>query len=101
MHLKIPKKHQENKVKKILNFLKKVLTNKLKNVNISEYLATDIRQQIKTKELVIKFKQLEQNKTSITSFLFCPKTGKKTFLKKCRKSVDKTKKVQYNAKRSN
>lgn len=43
MHLKIPKTHQENKVKKILKIFKKVLTIEFKNVNIKKYLATDIK----------------------------------------------------------
>ena len=38
-------------------------------------------------------------KHDITSFLFCPKKARKNFLEICRKSVDKQKKVQYNAKR--
>lgn len=37
--------------------------------------------------------RMNRIKAVITSFLFCPKRGKKTFLKKCRKSVDKDKKV--------
>ena len=42
----------------------------------------------------------KKKKQKLLVFYFAQKRAKKSFLKKCRKSVDKEKKVQYNTKRS-
>ena len=69
-----------------------MLTKRNKNAIIKKY-QTDSKDKTKNRRISNEITNKKEEKTEITSFLFCSKKSKKSFLKKCRKSVDKEKKV--------
>ena len=77
-------KRIKNNSKKINKKLKKVLTKRNKNAIIKKY-QTDSKDKTKNRRISNEITNKKEEKTEITSFLFCSKKSKKFFKKMSKK----------------